>query len=207
MVRGPGNRPPSDESGCYVAFDSDVLCYSPNGNCLLAVLFNALYALNSYAAAIEMLGKGRVAAQSRAYSRPWLENSMSRYALSANQSCTTGPSSKIMGVFLMRLEGRDGHDEVVEHDVAVDAARRLILDCAEEKVMRLEAVALDVCVGDGFHFTKVLEHMEMVKQKAGKEKRKSHKMSKEKPKDLRGKKRAIVSEVRSRMHHKREELF
>lgn len=63
------------------------------------------------------------------------------------------------------------------------------MDCAERKILKLVMPIFDVCVGDGLRFKRFLEIKRVVPQDRGKRKRKQHKMSSEKQKLLRVRKR------------------
>jgi len=81
--------------------------------------------LDGAEAAREMLEKGAISSQSHAHTGPWLERAMHKYALQRpviDEAVTMQIWILIQteGIFLLRLEGRDEHGEVVEHAVAVE---------------------------------------------------------------------------------------
>ena len=97
-----------------------------------------------------------------------------------------GQSSR---VFLARLEGTDRHGESLEHVVTIDSRTKLVNDPAEQYALYDRDNVFDLCVGDGFELTSVVEVRKLGRQETGKKSRKKRPMGTEKKQAVRKKKR------------------
>ena len=202
ILRGPGRRGASKQSSLFHT-DLPVACFSQNGQCMRAAVANALFLLEGHAPAREMLSKGRLRVRSLAHAGSWVEKNMRSFSLRNVKIPANTPelywlSEQEEGVFIISLEGRDCHNESISHVVALDAKKRVIMDCAERYALKIRLLTFDSCLGDGVKFKRVLEVKQIVRQPTGKRKRRPHKMRKEKQKMLRFIKREEKREALAR---------
>lgn len=186
-IVGPGSRVASREAFRFTESRVPVFVRNNDGLCLQAAITNALQAFAGDAVAMQALREPFRGIRSLARATNWIEGHFGRFTTRSildQRASTNTAVGNIMatqtGVLLVRLEGTDVHYETIEHVVAVDAGRRLILDSAEPFALRMLPGVLNLCVGDGFQLTKIAELRVLVEKPKSKKNWKTHTMSAEK---------------------------
>lgn len=114
-------------------------------------LANAVWRLSSVADADRLLGTWRLNAASLAGSVTWIERN-GRIHTGREPSYFSSTQEWLLqqtqGVFLVRVEGRNGRGGVVDHAISIDAASPLVLDVCERFALPLDPRTLMACVGD-----------------------------------------------------------
>ena len=71
------------------------------------------------------------------------------------------------GIYLVRLSGMNRDNEKVDHVVAYEAGRQVVLDCVERFALRISSWIFDVCVGDDLQFLGISEMRLLYAQDVG----------------------------------------
>ena len=85
---------------------------------------------------------------------------------------------------------------MIDHTVAIDAARRLVFDPAEKRALRFQPGTLEACVGDGVNLERLEEVRELRLQELGQSSKVRHGKTPEQRKRKRENRRRREAEAR-----------
>ena len=150
-----------------------------------ASLANAVRAMNCEGAksdATKLLRAGCVAFRCFGKAQAWLQGWLGRYHLTKMHEPLPmeweewlSELKKTGGVYIVRLKGIDKDGSTVDHCVAIDANRGIVLDSCERNCLRMGCGVLQACLGDGVTLECVNEVRRVVLQNKSSGNRKSRK--------------------------------